>query len=81
MITFLRRFVVAFLWDELAFVRWARGLMLMLAAGGVGFADALAEALGSPAPGTVRAIKLASLVCGFLGGAITAGQRNPKAEP
>lgn len=78
MITFLRRIFVAFLWDELAFTRWARGLMLMLAAGGMGFADQLAALIG--APGAVKTIKVAAVICGFLGGAITAGERNPREE-
>lgn len=78
MIPLLKRIVHALLWDELAAVRWLRGALLMFAAGGVAFADQLAAVLGEGgSPGTVRAIKIAALVAGFLGGAVTAGQRNP----
>lgn len=71
--------VVAFLFDPLAFVRWMRGLMLAVAAGGVAFADQLAALVG--APGWVKAIKIAAIVCGFIAGSITAGERNPAPSP
>jgi hypothetical protein len=78
MIPFFRKFFRALFFDELSFVRWARGSMILFAAGGVGFADSIAVLVG--APGAVKTIKIFALVCGFLGGAITAGERNPKDE-
>lgn len=78
MITFFQRIAIAFLWDELAFVRWMRGLMFTFAGGGVAFADQIADIFG--APGAVKAIKLVAVLCMFLAGSITAGERNPKAS-
>lgn len=78
MITFIRRVFRAFFLDEQAFVRWMRGLGVTFAVGGVGFADEIAKVLN--APGYVRAIKIAALVCGFLGVANAAGQKNESAE-
>jgi hypothetical protein len=75
-LTFFKRFFVAFLWDELAFVRWMRGLMLMFATSGVAFGQQIADTLGQS--GWVTKIKLVALACAFFAGSITAGQRNPK---
>ena len=76
MIPFFKKFVQAFLFDDLAFIRWARGAMLGFAAGGIAFGDQLAGIIG--APGAVKAIKITAVCCGFVAGAITAGQKNPK---
>jgi hypothetical protein len=82
MIPLLKGILHALLWDELAAVRWLRGALLMFAAGGVAFADQLAAVLGEAgSAGTIRAIKIAALIAGFVGGAVTAGQRNPPIEP
>lgn len=75
MIPLVRRLFRALLWDELAVRRWLRGGALAFAAGGIAFADQLASIVG--APGAVRGIKIAAVICGFVGGAITAGERNP----
>jgi len=84
-IPLIKRVFRAFLFDELAAVRWLRGATLAFAAGGLAFADQLASVIapdGAPEPGVVRAIKIAAVICGFLAGAITAGERNAKpAEP
>lgn len=77
MIPLIKSIAHAFLWDELAFTRWARGTMLGVSACGVAFADSLAAIVGDGSPGLIKTIKVASVVCGFLAGAITAGQRNP----
>ena len=74
MIIFFKKFFNLFFYDELAFVRWMRGFMLMAAAGGIGFADSLAALLESPT--SARYIKIVALICGFIGGTITAGQKN-----
>ncbi|WP_242394862.1 hypothetical protein [Anaeromyxobacter oryzisoli] len=80
MIPLIKAIIHALLWDELAAIRWLRGACLTFAAGGVAFADQIAGILGEAgAPRVVQAIKLVAVACGFLGGAITAGQRNPPA--
>lgn len=76
MIPLIRNVVRALLWDELSAVRWLRGATLALAGGGVAFGDAVAEALGSPGAG--KWIKLGAAAAAFAGGAITAGERNPR---
>ena len=78
MITFFKKFLAAFLYDELAFTRWIRGGMLAVAGGGVAFADQLAGTIG--APGAVKIIKTTAIICGFMAGAITAGEKNGKAN-
>ena len=74
MIPLFKRLVKAMLWDELAARRWMRGMLLACSAGGIAFADQLAALLEDPE--LVRTIKIVALVCGFLGGALTAGQLN-----
>lgn len=76
MLPLLRRIFFAFFLDELAFRRWARGLLLAFAGGGLAFADSLAELIG--APDAVKAIKVASIVAGFAAGAM---QSSAKAQP
>lgn len=81
MIPLIRRLKTAFLYDELAVTRWLRGLVLLLGGGGIAFADQLAGILGEGAsPGFIKGIRVASLVCLFAGGAITAGEKNPKTD-
>ena len=76
MVPLIKRLVKALLWDELAAKRWLRGGLLTAAAGGVAFADQLATTLGDPS--WVKGVKVAAIICGFLGGAITAGEKNRK---
>lgn len=77
MIPLIKRLINSLLFDELAVTRWLRGLCLALAAGGVALGDQLADLIGAPEVGTW--IKGAAIVAGFVGGAITAGERNPPA--
>jgi hypothetical protein len=72
----IHRVFFAFFLDELAFRRWVRGGLMGFAAGGLAFADQLGGLLG--APDAVKAIKVASVVCGFIAGAI---QSSAKAAP
>ncbi|MEM2161033.1 MAG: hypothetical protein QXN55_08780 [Candidatus Nitrosotenuis sp.] len=74
MIPLIKKLAKALLYDELTFVRWARGIAIGMSAGGVAFADQLAEAIG--APGAVKTIKITAAICGLAGGMITAGQKN-----
>jgi hypothetical protein len=75
MLPLIRKLVVAFFLDELAFRRWLRGGLLALAGGGMAFAGDLADLIG--APGAVKTIKVASVVAGFIAGAM---QSSAKAE-
>jgi hypothetical protein len=77
MIPLLKKLVYSLLWDELAAIRWLRGTLMTFAAGGIAFADQLADVLGMPT--AVKVVKVTAIVCGFLAGAITAGQKNPVA--
>lgn len=77
MIPLIKRLINSLLFDELAAIRWIRGFLLALAGSGAAFGDQLADVLGVPEIGSW--IKGASIVAGFIGGAITAGERNPKA--
>ena len=70
----LKRVANAMLFDELAVRRWARGALLTFAAGGVAFADQLADLVH--APGAVKTIKVIAVICGFIGGAISHGEPN-----
>lgn len=74
MIPLAKRIVRALLWDELSAIRWIRGGLVAISVGGATFASELAEIVD--APGIVRAIKIAALVCGFAAGSVTAGERN-----
>jgi len=78
MITIIQKFVHRLLYDELAVRRWARSFTIGVATAGVGFADQLANLLESP--DSARKIKIAGVVCAMLGGAITAGEKNPPKE-
>ena len=78
MFPLVKRIFHSFFLDEQAFTRWLRGGGVMLAVGGVAFADQLASVVG--APGAVKWIKIASMVAGFLGLANAAGQRNDSPE-
>lgn len=79
MIPLVRSIVLALLWDAAAVRRWARGASITFAVGGVAFADQLAVVIG--APGAVKTIKIVSLACAFIGGAISVGERNPPQPP
>lgn len=79
MIPLLRSVIHALLWDAMAARRWLRGAMLAFSGGGLAFADNLAGIVG--APGAVKAIKVAAVVCGFVAGAISVGEPNPKPTP
>jgi hypothetical protein len=75
MIPLLQHLFHSFFFDELAFTRWLRGGCLAVAASGLAFADQLGALLA--APRIVLYVKVSAVVCGFVAGAITAGQRNP----
>ncbi len=80
MIPFFKKFFKAFFQDELSFVRWMRGFVQTLGVSGAVYADQISQSLG--APGAVKIIRWAAIVCAFAGGAITAGEKNLKAaEP
>jgi hypothetical protein len=78
MLTLLKRIIYQLLWDELAAVRWLRGLLHFLAILGVQLVAA-----GEPA---IRAWSLrdwcwraAVAGIGLLGGMVTAGDKTPQA--
>lgn len=78
MIPLIRRIFHALLWDELAARRWLRGGLLGFATGGLAFADQLAAIVA--APGAVKSIKVAAVVCAFVGAMVNLGEKNPKPE-
>lgn len=78
MLPFLKNITHALLFDELAFRRWCRGITLAFAGTGFAFADQLAALINAPMAVTV--IKVASVVCAFLGGTISIGQKNKPVE-
>lgn len=78
MIPLLKHLADRFLHDELFIRRWSRAVLGALAGSGYAFADQLAELLGEP--DSLKTIKVAAVVAGFLALAITAGEKNPKAE-
>lgn len=77
MIPLIKKLLRKLLYDDLAVRRWARSIMFGACGMGVAFADQLAGLIESP--GVVRNIKIAGVVCGALGGAITAGEKNKPA--
>jgi hypothetical protein len=77
MLPLLVRLIHAFFLDELAFRRWMRGGMLAFAGGGLAFSDQIAGVLGVPE--AVRWIKVASIVSGFVAGAMQSSAK--KSEP
>jgi hypothetical protein len=76
MIPLLKRFVHGLLYDDLAFRRWVRASLMLVAGSGAAFANDLATVLGDS--GMVGAIKTAAVVAGALSVAITAGERNQR---
>ena len=78
MITLFKRLYQKLLYDELAVRRWARSLMFSLCGIGVAFADQLSSLIEST--DAVKTIKIVGVVCGALGGAITAGEKNKKPD-
>lgn len=78
MIPLFKHLADQLLHDELAVRRWSRALLMAIAGGGIAFADQLAAVL--EAPGAVKAIKLLAVLAGFCSLAITAGERNAKAD-
>lgn len=76
MIPFIKHFFQMFCHDELAFTRWIRGAMQTLGVSGAVYADQIAGAIGSPK--IAHYVRWAAIICAFAGGAITAGQKNPK---
>lgn len=78
MIPLVKSIVHALLWDAMAVRRWLRGAAIACATGGVAFADQIATTLAVPAAG--KTIKIAALLLGFIGGAISVGEPNPKPE-
>ncbi len=72
--------ILSALWnDDMAARRWLRGASHTLALGGLAFADQIAALIN--APGAVKAIKLAAIVCAFMGGAISVGEKNAQPTP
>lgn len=80
MFPFFKKFFHMFFYDELAFVRWMRGFFLSFGASGMAFAKEIAESEFIEAPGLIKIIKILGVICFFIGGAITAGERNKKEE-
>lgn len=78
MIPLIKRLLYKFLFDEGAVTGWIRGAMLTFGAGGIAFADQVADIIG--APGAVKTIKLLAVGCAFVGGAIRAGEKNAPRE-
>lgn len=74
----IRAFIHAFFFNETAFLRISRALIMTIAAGGMGFAQDVASILG--APGAVKSVKIVSVVCMGLALMLGAGDKNPK-EP
>jgi hypothetical protein len=58
----------AFFLDELAFRRWVRGAMFAFAGSGFAFAEQLASVV--EVPQAVKGIRVAAVVCMFVGGSI-----------
>jgi hypothetical protein len=73
MIPFFKHTFRLLLHDELAFVRWFRGLLISFAVGGIALGDELDPYLDGD---VISGIKVAAIVCGFIAGATTAGERN-----
>jgi hypothetical protein len=83
MIPLFRRMIFALLWDELAFVRWARGILLLVATAGLSIA---AAPPGEAARWTAKewAVRVGFGLAAAAAGMITAGEKNrapPHAEP
>lgn len=72
---FFKRVLRGLFYDELKFIRWVRGTAFLFALGGWQLADQL-ERAGLDAPDLILSVRVASAVCAFAGGAITAGERN-----
>lgn len=64
--------------NERYFKRYSRGGLMALATTGAAYADQLAEAIH--APKIVASVKVAAIVCSFVGGAI-ATERTPPVRP
>lgn len=81
MLPLIRKLLHSFFFDERAARRWLRGGLLAFAGGGLAFADQLSGLVG--APGAVKGIKIASVVAGFIAGAMqsSAARTRPKAVP
>ena len=75
MIPALKTLLRAFFLDETAFLRMSRALIMAIAAGGMGFAQDVADALG--APGAVRVVKTVSICCMGLALMLGAGDKTP----
>ncbi len=78
MLHFFYDAVREFLFDDQAFKRIMRPILITFGLSGVAFADQISSFINSP--GAVRWIKLAALVCGFIGGAIKMGEKNMTPE-
>jgi hypothetical protein len=79
MIPLVRRLVHALLWDELAAKRWVRGFFLWLGGAAVMVASVGWEvAQGWSVKEWVGRLAIAGIA--GIGGMITAGEKNPKAE-
>lgn len=74
MIPLIKRLVRAFLFDEGAVTGWIRGATLMFSVSGLAFSNQIATELGWPGGATV--VKWLAVICGFIAGAIRAGEKN-----
>lgn len=74
MIPLIQKLWKAMLYDELAVRRWTRAGIFALGTGGLAYGNQLAEAV--KLPGIVTTIKVASITCCLIAGAITAGEKN-----
>lgn len=78
MLTLFRNLFKKLLYDELAVRRWARSFLIGAGVVGVGVGDQIAQLFGSPESATK--IKVGIGLLAAIGGAVTAGQRNPVAD-
>ena len=79
MMTWIKKFIDAFLYDEMKFRRWARTTIMALATGGLAFADQLASVVEG-GPRLIKAIKVIAVVCAGISVAINLGDKNPPKE-
>lgn len=77
--TIIVKLLHALLYDELAVRRWVRGGCIALAVGGPTLINQMSDLLGGSTK-LLQALKGLTILCGFVGGAITAGERNVRPE-
>ena len=75
MLKLFKIFFDKLLFDDKAAARWLRGGLLGFAGSGMVFAEQLSTIIpGNPA---IEKIKIAAVISVFLGGMVTAGDKNP----